>query len=185
MAGTALLILDMMNRFDFPGGEVLARKSVPVAKTIKKLKSRFQRKDLPVIYVNDNCGEWRSDWRRIFNMCSEPKARGREVARILRPDPTDYFILKPKHSGFYMTTLELLLAELDVSQLVLTGVAGNICVLFTAHDAHMREFDVVVPRDCIASNSETDTRFALRQLKTALKISIERSEDVRLFGMSR
>jgi nicotinamidase-related amidase len=84
-----------------------------------------------------------------------------------------------------MTTLELLLAELEVSQLVLTGVAGNICVLFTAHDAHMREFDVVVPRDCIASNSETDTQFTLRQLKSALKISTERSEDFRIFGMAR
>lgn len=175
----ALIILDMMNLFDFPGGEILARKSVKIARAIKLLKSKFEQKRLPVIYVNDHFGKWHSDWKQIYRTCSKPRARGRETAEILCPGPSDYFILKPKHSGFYLTSLELLLEELKVNRLILTGVAGNICVLFTAHDAHMREFDVIVPRDCIASNTPIDTRFTLRQLKTVLKLSTEISTKLR------
>lgn len=175
----ALIILDMMNLFDFPGGEILARKSVKIARAIKKLKTRFEQKKLPVIYVNDHFGKWHSDWKQIYRTCSKPRARGRETAEILCPGNNDYFILKPKHSGFYLTSLELLLEELKVNRLILTGVAGNLCVLFTAHDAHMREFEVVVPRDCIASNTTTDTRFTLRQLKTVLKLSTENSNKLR------
>lgn len=175
----ALIILDMMNLFDFPGGEILARKSVKIARAIKNLKTKFEQKRLPVIYVNDHFGKWHSDWKQIYRACSKSRARGRETAEILCPGPNDYFILKPKHSGFYLTSLELLLEELNVNRLILTGVAGNICVLFTAHDAHMREFDVIVPRDCIASNTPIDTRFALRQLKTVLKLSTEISTKLR------
>lgn len=111
------------------------------ARQIAKLKKRAQKKKIPIIYVNDNLGRWRSDWNKIYDECTKKHSKGRDIAEILKPDEDDYFILKPKHSGFYSTTLEVLLEQLKIDTVILTGIAGNICVLFTANDAHMREYN--------------------------------------------
>ena len=95
--------------------------------------------------------------------------RGKPIAELLEPEDEDYFVLKPKHSGFHSTTLEVLLAHLGASTLILTGIAGNFCVLFTAHDAYMRDFKLVVPRDCLASEAEADNRHALEHMANACK----------------
>ncbi len=92
---------------------------------------------------------------------SRPESKGREIVEILRPGEDDYFVLKPKHSAFFSTTLDVLLDYLRVETVILTGIAANICVLFTANDAYMRDFHVVVPRDCVASNTEEVNRHAL------------------------
>jgi nicotinamidase-related amidase len=78
-------------------------------------------------------------------------------------------VLKPKHSGFFSTTLETLLTYLNARTLILAGIAGNICVLFTAHDAFMRDFQLIVPADCIASNTPNDNRYALQHIQTVLR----------------
>jgi len=166
----ALLILDMLNLFDFPEAEQLLPAATKAAHHIARLKKKFIKRGHPVIYVNDHFGHWHADWKQLFAECSAEGAPGRGIALTLQPSDDDYFILKPKHSGFYLTALELLLAELKVRRLVITGIAGNLCVLFTAHDAHMREFDIVVPRDCCASNSKADNQFALRQIEKVLKL---------------
>lgn len=150
-------------------------RATQAAKQIAKLKKRMRARHIPVIYVNDNFGKWHSDWRKIFDESSQKNAAGKEIADLLRPEEDDYFILKPKHSGFYLTALELLLADLSVKHLILTGVAGNLCVLFTAHDAHMRDFEVTVPKDCIASNTVKDNDLALHQIKDVLKLSVVNS----------
>jgi len=82
------------------------------------------------------------------------------------------------HSGFFQTPLDLLLGDLGARSLVLTGIAGNICVLITAHDAHMRGYHLVVPSDCIASNTVEDNDFALRQMATVLDASVAPSTDI-------
>ena len=177
---SALLIIDMINNLDFPEGESLRRSALPVARQIAKLKARFQRQDLPVIYVNDNFGQWSADWKTIFELCRQPNSRGCEIAEILKPSDRDFFILKPKHSGFHLTALEVLLENLHVKELVLTGMAGNICVLFTAHDAHMRGYRVTVPKDCVASNTKKQNREALSQLAEGLKLKTPLSNNIRL-----
>jgi len=96
-------------------------------------------------------------------------ARSKTTIRTLRPDAHDYFVLKPMHSAFYGTTLDVLLQQLGVRTLIVTGVAGNICVLFTANDAYMRGMHVFVPEDCVASNSTRENRYALTQMETVLK----------------
>lgn len=176
---TALLIIDMINTMDFPEADSLRRFAVPVAKNIAKLKEKFYRQKLPVIYVNDNFDEWLSDWNTVFQKCSRSGMKGAEMAQILKPTQKDFFILKPRHSGFDSTPLELLLKALKIKKLVITGVAGDICVLFTAHDAHSRGFDVVVPEDCLASNSKTQNDVALRQLQKALKIKTTKHQSLR------
>lgn len=178
MKKTALLIIDVINTLDFAEGKKLLKHALPVAQNIKTLKNRLRKKGVPVIYVNDNFGDWHSDWKKVFAKCSDEKAIGCELASLLKPNEDDFFVLKPKHSGFFGTTLELLLRNLGIETVILTGLAGNICVLFTAHDAHMRGFKIIVPRDCIASNSKKENDAALELMNKSIGIQTPRSPSI-------
>jgi nicotinamidase-related amidase len=124
---------------------------------------------VPTIYVNDNFGQWRSDFRQTVAHCTARSSPGRVVSSRLRPTKKDYFVLKPKHSGFFDTTLDTLLEALKIRRLIIAGIAGNICVLFTANDAYMREFQIYAPPDCIVSNTVEDNVHALRQIEVVMK----------------
>jgi nicotinamidase-related amidase len=167
-SGAALVLIDVINGFDFPGSGPLVRAAKRVAPAIETLAQRARAARVPVIYVNDNFGRWRSDFRATVRECARPERHGHEVSERLRPQEGDYFVLKPQHSGFYSTALELLLDHLHAHTLVLTGFATNLCVVFTANDAHMRGFNVAVPRDCTASNTLALTRSALLHVEKAL-----------------
>ena len=95
----------------------------------------------------------------------------------------DYFVLKPKHSGFYCTSLELLLQHLGAKNLILTGLAGNNCVLFTANDAYMRDFKLFVPTDCVVSQTKEENEYALNQMEKVLKADIKPSTELNLEAM--
>ena len=167
--GTALLLIDVINDLEFPGAEPLIEQAEVMSRALAGLKRRATRAGVPVIYVNDNFGQWRSDFRRTVAHCVARSSRGRTVSARLKPRARDYFVLKPKHSGFYDTTLETLLDELNVSRVIVTGIAGNICVLFTANDAYMRGLRIYAPSDCIVSNTAEDNDHALRQIEQVLK----------------
>jgi nicotinamidase-related amidase len=164
----ALILIDVINDLEFDEGDQLLAHALPAAREIAALKKRAKSSGVPVIYVNDNFGRWRSNFSATVEHCASPKSRGRPIVELLRPDSDDYFVLKPKHSGFFSTAFEVLLEYLCVEKLVLTGFAGNICVLFTAHDAHMRDFELVVPKDCLASNRIEENEWALAQMKRVL-----------------
>lgn len=175
----ALLIVDMINGMEFADGEALLRHAEPMADRLAALAGRARAAKIPVIYVNDNFGRWRSDFTALIaHVRSE--TRGRTLADRLEPHPQDYFVLKPKHSGFFATGLEVLLQYLDVHWIVLTGIASNICVLFTANDAYMRDYGIVVPRDCVAACSEAINEQALAMMRTTLKISTPSSTELDL-----
>jgi len=174
--GTALLLIDVINDLDFDGSDALISEAEPMASRLAALKQRATQAGVPVIYINDNFGQWRSDFRRTVAHCTAHTSPGRRVSRRLRPTARDYFVLKPKHSGFYDTTLDTLLADLRVRRTILTGIAGNICVLFTANDAYMRDLKILAPADCIVSNTLNDNANALRQMETVLKGNITSSE---------
>jgi nicotinamidase-related amidase len=163
-SNVALLLIDVINDLEFEGGEELLRYALPMSESLAELKRRAKEAGVPVIYVNDNFGKWQSDFKRILEHCLNDDVRGRPIAEALRPDEDDYFVLKPKHSGFFSTTLDILLNYLEARTLVLTGLSGDICVLFTAHDAYMRDFNLVVPSDCIASEDPRDNEYTLRKL---------------------
>ncbi|MGE0757702.1 MAG: cysteine hydrolase family protein [Pirellulaceae bacterium] len=175
-ATTALLLIDVINDFNFAEADQLLQFAVPMARRIAELKQKAKQAALPVVYVNDNFGRWRSDFRSQVRHCLEADARGREVVDALRPEEDDYFVLKPKHSGFFSTTLETLLIYFGVRSLILVGVASNICVLFTANDAYMRDFHLYVPADCVAANTERENDYALEQMRVVLKADIRRSD---------
>ena len=153
-------------------------RALAAGRATAKLRARAKAAGVPVIYCNDNFGRWRSDFRSLLEHCIASGVRGRPIVELLRPDKEDYFVLKPKHSGFHSTTLDVLLAHLGVSTLVITGVAGNFCVLFTAHDAYMRDFRLLVPADCIASQTEEDDRYALRHMEKVCKADVRPSAEI-------
>jgi nicotinamidase-related amidase len=167
--GTALLLIDVINDLAFAGSEALIDEAEPMALRVAALKRRAAHAGIPVIYVNDNFGQWRSDFRHTVTHCTASSSPGRVVSRRVRPTTRDYFVLKPKHSGFYGTTLDTLLVDLRIKRLILVGIAGNICVLFTANDAYMRGFRLYVPEDCIVSNTPEDNAYALRQIENVMK----------------
>jgi nicotinamidase-related amidase len=163
-SSVALLLIDVINDLEFDGGEELLRHALPMSKSLAELKRRAKEAGVPVIYVNDNFGKWQSDFKKILEHCLNDDVRGRPVVEALKPDEDDYFVLKPKHSGFFSTTLDILLNYLEARTLILTGLTGDICVLFTAHDAYMRDFNLVVPSDCMASQDPRDNEYTLRKM---------------------
>jgi nicotinamidase-related amidase len=175
VAGTALLLIDVINDLAFPGSAPLIAQAEPMALRLRALKRRAARAGIPIVYVNDNFGRWRSDFRQTVAHCTSRRSPGRQVALRLRPTRRDLFVLKPKHSGFYDTTLDTVLAALRIRRVILTGIAGNICVLFTANDAYMRGFRIYAPSDCIVSNTPADNDHALRQVASVLKGTIAES----------
>src|ERR1041385_9041965 len=172
---TTVLLIDVINDFEFENGEQLLKLALPVGHNIANLKANAKRAGVPVIYVNDNFGKWQSDLNRIVSHCLNDGVRGEPFVRLVVPDEDDYFVLKPKHSGFYCTSLELLLKHVGSKRLVLAGIAGNNCVLFTANDAYMRDFEVIVPADCVVSETEEENKYALEQMQDVLKADIRES----------
>ncbi|MBE2282272.1 MAG: cysteine hydrolase [Prosthecobacter sp.] len=174
-ARTVLLLIDVINPFDFPEAHRLLRFARPAARRIADLKQRLAAQHVPAIYVNDNFGRWQSDFRAQVEHCLHDDCVGADIVDLLRPGPHDYFVLKPKHSAFYSTSLELLLGYLGARCLVLTGFAGNLCVLSTANDAHMRDFDLCVPQDCIASETAGLNQAASQHMQRFLRADIRPS----------
>lgn len=172
---SALLIVDMINPMEFPGADRLLRQALPVLPALARLKQRLKAKGVPTIYVNDNFTQWLSDFRELVAICSQPESRGAMLAQALAPEHDDYLVLKPKHSGFFLTPLHMLLAQLRIRHVIVTGIAGDGCVLTTAADAHMRDFQVSVPPDCCASITRARNARAVRLLRDAMQIDTRAS----------
>ncbi len=170
-----MLLIDVINDLAFEGSAALVSQAEPMASRLATLKRRASAAGVPAIYINDNFGQWRSDFRKTVAHCTSRSSPGRRVSLRLKPTARDYFVLKPKHSGFFDTTLDTLLETLRIRRVILTGIAGNICVLFTANDAYMRELKIFAPADCIVSNTAADNHHALRQINTVLKGQIAES----------
>ncbi|HVV95766.1 MAG TPA: isochorismatase family cysteine hydrolase [Rhodanobacteraceae bacterium] len=176
---SALLIVDMINAFDFAGASALLRETRRIVPHIIELRTRAHRANRPVIYCNDNFGEWRSDFKALIARCTAKRRPARDLVRAIAPEDSDYFILKPKHSAFYETALESLLESLGVRRLVLCGIAGEGCIHATATDAHMREYRVAVARDATASQTPARNRTALSHLENARYATLCAARNVR------
>lgn len=158
----ALLLIDFINVMDFEGAEALLPAALKAADRVKHLRQAADALNIPVIYVNDNYGRWHADKDRIVAFCRERSDGARQLVKRLAPRPDDYFVVKPQVSGFYATSLPVLLPKLGARRLILTGIAADICVLFTAADAHMRSYDLWVPADGVASEDRGHKDWALR-----------------------
>ena len=177
--GDAILIIDTINDLSFPGGEKVLPWAMKFAPKLLAVRKKAHRAGVPVIYVNDNFGHWTSNFSDVFRYCTRRDARGRAVVRQLKPTKNDYFVLKPRHSGFFATSLQPLLEDFEIKRLILSGISTNLCVLFTAHDAHMLRYPMLVLSDCCAAESDFDHNVALTQLEQYCKATICLSTQLR------
>ena len=184
-SSVVLILIDLINDFEFDGADQMFKNTLAIAQPIARLRKNAKAAGIPVIYVNDNFGKWQSDFRKLVDHCLNDNVKGKPIAQLLQPDERDYFVLKPKHSAFYSTSLDLLLRYLKTNTLILTGIAGNICVLFTASDGYMRDFNLLVPQDCIASETEADNQHALAYMSKVLKADTRLSTDIDFKAMAR
>jgi nicotinamidase-related amidase len=182
---TTLLLLDVITAFDFEDGDKLLRYTLPMARRLSRLKSRAKAAGVPVVYVNDNFGKWQEDFKTMSEHFLRSDSKGRPVVQLLQPEQDDYYVLKPHRSAFYSTTLELLLRDLNAKKLIVTGVTTDICVLFTANDAYMRGFELVIPRDCVAAVKPEHTKEALGFIKRVLKAETLKSTEIRFPSKDR
>lgn len=167
---TALLIVDMINPLQFPEGQLLLEQAQPIAAKIAELKKQLKKKRIPIIYGNDNFGHWKSDWKSLYKESQKKDFLGKPLARPLEPDDDDYFVLKPKHSAFYCTALDIMLGQIGVKKLIITGVATDICILFSVYDAYNRGYKIVVPEDCTAAETPEQKGLALQYMKKTFGI---------------
>jgi nicotinamidase-related amidase len=178
--GSALLVVDMISTWDFAGADKIVRAALAIAPRIGALKRRCLRAGVPVIYVNDNRGRWRSEFRELVRVSVESSEAGAAIAASLLPRDYDYSVLKPKHSAFYATPLDLLLRHLRVNRLLVTGVASDQCIVMSAAEARMRDYEVIVPGDCVAAQTPARNARALRHLGEAHGIETTPSTRVEL-----
>ena len=164
-----LLLVDFINPLDFPGAEHLARPALAAARATAQLKERLAAEGVPAIYANDNYGVWQSDFHSLVSACLGMEGPPGEIASLLYPQAHDLTILKPRHSAFYASPLELLLAEMQARELVICGLATDMCVQLTAMDAFLREFNTWVPSDCTAAESTAAKTASLAYMRTVLK----------------
>jgi len=176
----ALLLVDLINHFEFPDGKEILQQALAIAPPLARLKKRARASGVPTIYVNDNFGQWRSDMKKLLRYCLRPEALGFRFVEQLQPDDEDYFVLKPMHSAFYQTPLDLLLQELGASSIILSGLATNSCILCTAHDADMRHLKVIVPRDCCAARTAREHSQALEHIGAMADVKVVMSSSLRL-----
>ncbi|WP_035726277.1 isochorismatase family cysteine hydrolase [Gracilibacillus boraciitolerans] len=172
MKKTAVLVIDMINNFNFYEGDLLLHNTKEILSNVVKLKKYAKEHQFPIIYINDHYDTWDTNYKQIAQTCSSEK--NEEVIAQGIPEKEDYFIMKPQMSGFFRTPLRSLLEHLEIEHLILTGIAGNICVLFTANDAHMRGYTIhVPPENCIASNTDRHNKEALKLMSEVFKADTE------------
>lgn len=174
----ALLLIDVINDLEFEGATRLIKQAMPMARNIARLKLEARRHGVPCLYVNDNFGQWKSDFKHLVKRCSGEGMRGAPLATQLAPQRDDYFVLKPRQSGFFQTPLDLLLQDLHAEKLILCGLTTDSCVLFTANDGYLRNLEIFVPADCCAALSQRRHTNALSQMRTTLKADTRASHEI-------
>jgi nicotinamidase-related amidase len=166
-----LLLVDVINPMDFPEAVDLAPHALQAAQATRRLRSQLGA-EVPVIYANDNFGQWRSDFGARVPRVARGCGAGAQMAKALAPRRGDITVLKPKHSAFYGSPLDILLGHIGAREIVLAGVATDICVQMTAMDAFLRGYRIHVPSDCTAAETEEKKAMALRYMKEILRCRI-------------
>jgi nicotinamidase-related amidase len=179
-AQAVLLLVDVINDLQFPRNEYLVQDAPRLAETIRDFKVRCRAKGIPSIYVNDNKGRWRSDIAEVVAQAKRDSAPGREMVDLLAPEPEDYFILKPKHSVFFATPLEVILQHLGAHTVMMVGVTTNACVLISAGEVFVRGYRLVVPCDCVAALTPQAQRDALKLMEQNYQADTRPSTDLDL-----
>jgi nicotinamidase-related amidase len=177
MSQRALVVIDMINTYDHEDAEHLRRSAERVVPVIRDLLRAARAAGAPVLYVNDNFGQWRSDHHQLV----ENALAGEHAALVepIVPDKDAMFVVKARHSIFYETPLEYLLRQEDIKELVLTGQVTEQCILYSALDAHIRHIPVVIPRDAVAHIDQELAEAALTMMDRNMAAEPLAAADVR------
>lgn len=168
----ALLVIDMLNDFVLDSGKLTCGKaSQAIIPAIIAQASEARKKAIPVLYVCDNHLPDDQEFKLYPPHCITG-TEGAQIVSELRPATNDFIIPKRRYNGFFETQLDLTLRELDVKELIITGVCTNICVFYTAADARMRGYDIIIPKSCVASFDLQAHEFALREMEKIIKAQI-------------
>lgn len=176
MGKSALIVIDMINTYDHPDAERLIPSVREALPRIVRLLERARTESVPVIYVNDNFGEWRSHHGEI--LATALKGPNSELVRPVQPDEDALFVVKARHSIFYETPLAYLLSQLEVDHVVLSGQVTEQCVLYSALDAHIRHLRVTIPDDCVAHIHKDLSQAALLMMERNMCATITTAEMV-------
>ena len=179
-SGAVLILVDVINDLDFPDNEYLVRQADGLADRIVVLKKRCAAANIPIVYVNDNRGKWRSDVQEVVSQAQRDGAPGRSFARKLAPGAADYVVLKPKHSIFFATPLDLILEHLGVHIVIVAGITTNACILISAGELFVRGFRLVVPSDCVAALTHDLHQKALALMNDSFKTDTTPSDILEL-----
>jgi nicotinamidase-related amidase len=176
--GTGVVVVDMLNPYEHDDADKLAESVAEAAPRIAELISRARAADVPVLYVNDNYGDWNTSCAEL----AERALAGRrpELVEPLLPQPGDAFVIKARHSIFYSTPLEYLLQSMDVGRIVIAGQATEQCILYSALDGYVRHFSVAVPRDGVAHIHEHLARAAIEMMERNMHAEIATAGSVQL-----
>ncbi|MDJ1642953.1 cysteine hydrolase family protein [Streptomyces pakalii] len=176
MGNSALIVIDMINTYDHPDAELLVpsvRRALP---HLTRLIGRARAEGVPVVYANDNFGQWRSHHGEIIE--ATLAGENAELVEPLLPDDDSLFVVKARHSIFYETPLSYLLSELAADHVVLCGQVTEQCVLYSALDAHIRHLRVTVPRDAVAHIHGDLAEAALRMMERNMGATVLDADDV-------
>jgi nicotinamidase-related amidase len=160
---TALAVIDMLNPYDHPDADRLVASVADALPAMVPLVERAAAEDVPIVYVNDNFGAWRSDRHEL--VASALHGSRPDLVEPIAPADESLFVVKVRHSIFYQTPLEYLLAQEKVDRLVLVGQVTEQCVLYSALDAHIRHLEVCVPADAVAHIHPDLADAALRMME--------------------
>ena len=168
-ARTALVLIDVFNRFDYEDGAALAQSTLRILPALRRLRAHFDERRLPVIHANDNFLDWSVGFAELVAACRATPGASSKIAEALTPLPHHYYLLKPRHSAFLGTPLPIMLTDLGINAVVLAGIATDSCILATAQDAKMRDIRFRVPSDATAAATPSRKAAALRVLRTSFK----------------
>jgi nicotinamidase-related amidase len=174
---TALLIVDMLNTYEHDDADRLAASVKDAVPQMADLIERARSDDIPLVYVNDNYGDWNSSSEELAQRAMA--GRHPDLVEPLLPRAEDAFVIKARHSAFYSTPLEYLLQTMGVGRIVLAGQATEQCILYSALDGYVRHFQVVVPRDGVAHIYENLADAAFEMMERNMHAQIQPAEEVR------
>jgi nicotinamidase-related amidase len=167
-----LLLVDFINPLDFPEASQLTGPALEAATAASELARAARTHGIPVIFANDNFGRWRSDFSSIIRALSRGGGPSARLTRLMRPQRGDLIVLKPMHSAFYGTPLDILLGKIGARSLIVAGLATDICIQLTAADAFLRGLKVHAPADCTAAETLEKKASGLAYMADILKCDI-------------
>jgi nicotinamidase-related amidase len=175
VSDTAVLVIDMLNAYQHEDADKLARSVADIVEPMARLISiTLDRDDVDLIYVNDNYGDFTADRDDLVRVALDGERP--DLVEPIVPKEDALFLQKVRHSAFFATSLGYLLRRLETKRLILTGQVTEQCILYTALDAYVRHFPVVVPPDAVAHIDADLGKAALRMMERNMSAEIARAE---------